>query len=599
MKRKPPQSALVVFASFETEYVKLGGLGEVMKLLPAELGRQHGVVLAPFFKHLIDLERLKERGIATKIRTLFIYHVLVRGQAYAVTVIEVTNREGVRTFFLDSPSFFNATENPYLNPCQPGQPLDPYRNPINGEKLTEDALFFCIAAPMALAELANQGCLGAKRLVLHLQDWETAAMAQALLITATRPALTGITCVLTIHNPYDRPLHAMNSPLTCDFAHHLGLELNRSVLEQTIPLLDAPVSTVSSHFAHELRNEPLYTQIFCPHLQRAFKRAGLVGIDNGIFGERKPPFSGPAMAAARRGEVSGLLAEKRERRMALAETVNAYHARIRAEGKQACWGGPLKLDNPGIPVFFMLGRDDPRQKGFDVIVEAIQSMPRGAARYIFCVMPGDEGLPGLRFLRRLAAERPDEVCVFPFRVERDVFQAMLGGCSYMVMGSMYEPFGAANEAYLAGMPCLARATGGLVQQVVPHDDCMTREGIMSMYGRHMVRNHHRARRKPTGILYREQVNFAEEVEGWRSIIDCDYWNQHPKGDRLAGRRKNELFRAMAISAGAAMRLAVNLYQEQPEQYGSMIYQGWKLLDKFTWKKAVAAYREHLYDVALS
>ncbi len=597
-KRTTAPRDLVVFATFETEYFALGGLGAVMKLLPGALGKNRCVVLAPLFRNLVDLDALKQRGTVASWRSLFTQHVLVRGIAYPVEVIEAVNRHGLRTFFIASPTFFQAVDNPYVNPCRPGTPLDPYRNPINGEKLTEDALFFCIAAPLVLAELAKDGRLGTRRLVLHLQDWETAAIAQALLVTATQPGLTAVKCVLTIHNPYDRPLHAMNSPLTCDFARHLGLELNHSVLEQTIPLLDAPVSTVSSHFAHELRNEVLYTQIFCPHLQRTFKRAGLIGIENGIFGEKKTPFSAKALAAARRGDPTPLVAEKRQRRAALADVVNPYLARLRATRTHACWGGPLKLDNPDLPVFFMLGRDDPRQKGFDVIVEAIQSMPRGAARYLFAVMPGDEGQLGLRFLRRLAEDRPDEVCVFPFRVEKEVFQALLGGCSYMVMGSMYEPFGAANEAYLAGMPCIARATGGLVQQVVPHESCLADEAVLSLYGRMIARKYHRARSRPTGLLFREHVNFAEEVEGWRDIIDCGYWNQNPKGDRLAERRRTELFRHTAASAAAALRLAITLYRD-PDEYGAMIYHGWKLLDKFSWEQAAHAYRTHLYTPAFA
>lgn len=595
-KRRKKPSELIVFATFETEFFALGGLGAVMKQLPKEMGADRGFVIAPFFNQLVNLDALKRTGAVSSVKTALSFHVLVRGHPYAVDVLEVTNREGLKTYFLDSNDFFNATENPYVNPCRPGMPLDPYHNPINGERLTEDALFFCIAAPLALTELAKAGRLGARRLIMHLQDWETASIAQALVVTATKPAITDIKCVLTIHNPYDRPLHAMNSQLTCDFANHLGLELNRSILEQIIPLLDAPVSTVSSHFAHELRNEVLYTQIFCPHLQRVFKRAGLIGIENGIFGESTPPFSSKAMSRARAGDFSVIQSEKWARRIDLAHVVKAYCDKLKPAGKAACWGGPLKLDNPDIPVFFMLGRDDPRQKGFDVIVEAIQSMPKGAARYIVAVMPGDEGQLGLRFLKRLADERPDEVCVFPFRVEKDVFKALLGGCSFMVMGSMYEPFGAANEAYLAGMPCLARATGGLVQQVVPHDDCFTNEDVLSVYGRQMVRKYHRARSKPTGILFREHVTFSEEVEGWRDIVDCGYWNQNPKGDRVGERRNAVLFLNMARSAAAAMRLATGVYRDQ-EQYADMIYQGWKLLGKFSWRKAVDQYREQLYDAA--
>ena len=44
------------------------------------------------------------------------------------------------------------------------------------------------------------------------------------------------------------------------------------------------------------------------------------------------------------------------------------------------------------------------------------------------------------------------------------------GATFAVMPSFYEPFGAATEAYLAGTPVIARATGGLTGQVVDHDE---------------------------------------------------------------------------------------------------------------------------------
>lgn len=585
---------MIIFVAFETEFTSYGGLGAVMKLLPKEIGEQQCALLSPLFKHIIDLDRLKRDQLIKKATPLFTFHVLIRGAAYPVEVIEVVQRDGLKLYFLSSPEFFQAPDNPYVNPSNPALPLDPYRNPANGEKLTEDSLFFSIAAPTALVELSKAGHLPDRDLILHLQDWETAAVAQAVKRTQTAPALTSIRCVLTIHNPYDKPLHELNSPRVCDFATHLGIELNRSILEQVIPLLDAPVSTVSVGFAHELRNEVLYTQVFCPHLQKAFKTRGLVGIDNGIFGAPAFPLSSEALTKAQQGNFTVLQSDKWAKRIQLAEVMGAYQQQLAKGGKAVTWGGPLDLRDPAIPVFFILGRDDPRQKGFDVMVEAIRSLPRGAGRYIFAVMPGDEGLLGLNFMKRLAEERPDEVCVFPFRLEKTVFEALRKGSSFLVMGSLYEPFGAANEGYLSGMPVVARATGGLVQQVVPHATCMKNEDLLSLYGRQLVRQYHVTQSPPTGILYREQVSFADEVEGWRGIVDCGYWDQNPKGDRISERQHILLFQKMASSAVAALRLAIGVYADQPH-YAAMIFHGWQMLANFSWQRSVAAYRQQLYQ----
>lgn len=565
-----------------------------MKLLPKEIGPKQCAVIAPLFQKLISLENLKKDKNIKQVEHLFTFHVLVRGVAYPVDVIEIVNKAHLRHFLLGSSVFFQTPSNPYLNPCSPQLPLDPYRNPNNSEKLAEDALFFSIATPMALVELVKSGKIPAGKMIVHMQDWETASIAKAFRITRTSPALPSVRCVLTIHNPYDKPLSALNSPLVCDFAAHLGFAMNASILQQVIPLLDAPVSTVSASFAHELRNEVLYTQVFCPHLQAAFKEKGLVGIDNGIFGAATLPFSPEAFGKAERGDYGLLLAEKREKRMQLAKVLDDYQRDTAARGDAMVWGGPLDLSDPGLPVFFLIGRDDPRQKGFDVMVEAIRMLPRGKARYIFAVMPGDEGLPGLQFMQRLAEEHPGEVCVLPSRVTKPVFEALRQGSSFLVMGSMYEPFGAANEGYLSGMPVVARATGGLIQQVSPHPECMENEALLSLYGRHLVRLYHSAGDRPSGILFREHVDFADEVEGWRELIDCGYWNQNPKGDRIEGRQHILLFRRMALSAAAALQMAMRVYAN-PSHYAGMIMNGWAMLDKFKWSRAIEGYHRWLYD----
>jgi glycogen synthase len=236
----------------------------------------------------------------------------------------------------------------------------------------------------------------------------------------------------------------------------------------------------------------------------------------------------------------------------------------------------------------LMGRDDPRQKGFDVVAEAIRHIPTGRARYIFTPMPGAEGFEGLAFLEKLAEERPGEVKAFPFRLDPEPFAALKEGSSFMVMGSLYEPFGAANEAYLAGMPVVARATGGLVQQVVP---CPS--ASLSRQGRQLVALFHGRKSEATGLLYREP-SVPDVVQGWKKIVDCDYWDQEPRGDRIEDRRGTPLFDAMVTSAAWALQDAIDLYTLDQAGYARMIYHGYKMLDNFRWDRAVQGYRR-LYD----
>jgi hypothetical protein len=404
------------------------------------------------------------------------------------------------------------------------------------------------------------------------------------------PDIASAACVLTIHNPYDQYLGDIDSELVADLLAYLRLR-PENVLTQMIPLVDGPLSTVSQNFGQELTGDPLHTHVFADHLQSLLVEKGLVGIDNGVFGRVAFPFSPQAERAAERGDFQRIQGEKWERRQALGEVIASYQrelAEAADPGRQA-WGVDLDLSDPGLPVFLVMGRDDPRQKGFDVIAQAIRRIPKGAARYIFTPMPGAEGLVGLSFLKQLADDRPGEVKVFPFRLSFEAFQALQNGSSYMVMGSLYEPFGAANEAYLAGMSVVARATGGLVQQVVP----FTQAGL-SPYGRQLVAAFHGEDAPPTGFLFREP-RLPDETDGWRRIVDCAYWDLSPRGDRVANDRVDiPLFERMVESAAEALQAAVDLYTSDQVAYARLIYNGFRMLAQFSWDRAIEGYRG-LYD----
>ena len=234
----------------------------------------------------------------------------------------------------------------------------------------------------------------------------------------------------------------------------------------------------------------------------------------------------------------------------------------------------------------MFGRDDPRQKGYDVAAAAIRRIPRGEARYVFTPIPGDEGLDGLRFLKTLADERPGEVKVFPFRMAQG-YQELQRGSSFIVMCSLYEPFGGATEGYAVGTPVVARATGGLVQQVAPYTS-----GSEGGAVRRLAQRFHPRNAPPTGFLFREpDLPLDDLVAGWRTIVDCAYW---PVGDRVADRSGASLFDAMVEEASQALQDAIDLYARDRLGYARMIYAGFGMLDRFPWERAVRKYRS-IYD----
>ncbi|HSB01716.1 MAG TPA: hypothetical protein VLE49_13785, partial [Anaerolineales bacterium] len=181
-----------------------------------------------------------------------------------------------------------------------------------------------------------------------------------------------------------------------------------------------------------------------------------------------------------------------------------------------------------------------------------------------------------------------EVKVFPFRVAQEPFSALQYGSSFMVMCSLYEPFGAATEAYLAGMPVVARATGGLIQQIMPYPSA-----ALSRHGRQLTALFHDRNEPPTGFLFREPYT-VNEKDAWQKIVDCEYWHRTPKGDRVECRQGISLFDAMAQRAAWAFQDAIDLYTSNQTGYAEMIYNGFKLLPRFSWERTVREY-QRLYD----
>ena len=213
--------------------------------------------------------------------------------------------------------------------------------------------------------------------------------------------------MLTVHNPYDQ------SVTEGDIRKFSNCSLQgTSVLTKMIPLLDGPLITVSDNFAKELIEDPLHTTIYAPYLQKLFAQKGLVGINNGVFSTLDFPQA--ALEKAQEGNVEPLLQEKRRCRQEMIAVLDSY------QPKEA-WGC-LDWDGFEGPVFLFFGRDDPRQKGYDMAAAAIQQIPKGKARFIFTPIPGDEGLVGLEFLRALAQERQGEVKAFPFRMASRLFR---------------------------------------------------------------------------------------------------------------------------------------------------------------------------------
>jgi glycogen synthase len=205
----------------------------------------------------------------------------------------------------------------------------------------------------------------------------------------------------------------------------------------------------------------------------------------------------------------------------------------------------------------MFGRMDPGQKGFDLLARAIEGFPRGAARFILTPIVGDGTAVFADDLRRLAEQRRGDVAVYPFRMEAGYMEAM-AGASFAVMPSFYEPFGAASEAYLAGTPVVARATGGLTDQVADYRvDAL----------------------KATGFLFREKLPLGSS---WPSIMNAATPEQ---------RVEIPLYAMIAEALFDALNQAADLWRHDAPAYARMLQNLYPKAMEFSSERAAGEYAE--------
>jgi glycogen synthase len=540
----------VAYCVYENPFAKGGGIFAVADNLPSALRRNGDdvVVISPFHSNL--------KGAESALPTLRSIRQIDVAWDQGVVQVELLEhiRKGIRWVLLHTAGFFEAEggsdgTNPYAYSGTSG--------------LLTDSLFACAAIPSVLAALGKT-----RDVIVHLQDWEMASAALTVKLALLGGQLESAAVVLTSHNPYDHYLAEyalaritgrLDPAQWPSVGSGLGLAGNRTtVYDRMMPLTDAPVTTVSRGFAGELTTEPLQTAHFASHLQGAFESRGIVGISNGVFARAgaEPPFAGAAVQEAREGKSRRILRAKEKKRSKMIEFIDAYRNDPRVIGRL---GAEEQTLPKKVPIFMMFGRMDPGQKGFDVLARAIEALPRGLAHFILTPSGALEEPVFLDDLAELAQSRPGEIVIYPFRMEAG-YQELMAGASYVVMPSLYEPFGASTEPYLAGTPVVARATGGLTDQ---------------------VRDIGADAELATGFLYREQAAASVDLaENWQRIEGL--------GEPHA-RMSVPLYGAMVSSLAAAIVQACGVYRYQPAQYARLLANGYDMARSFSWEKAASEY----------
>jgi glycogen synthase len=429
-----------------------------------------------------------------------------------------------------------------------------------GSYLLRDSLFASKALPLVLSALGFR-----EDIVVHIHDWHFASCALTLKEALLAGELDSARAVLTMHTPLDHVLPASRLgyiTARCDPRQWPSVDAGaprerETVLERMVPLLDAPVST-GGMFAQELTADPLQTQYLVPHLQGVFREQQVIGIVHGSSVEVPEPFSRSALAAARAGSYEPILHEKMERRQLLLSMLERdQHAGDRCIGSWTAEDGrPLHELAADVPIFLMIGSPDPSQSAFDIFARAIATIPRGRNRYAFIPSLGQGGDEMLRELSGVAEARPGEVLVYPEGLEGPAYETFLGGATWGVMPCLYAPFGSALEFYARGTPVVARATGGLREQVVDVD-ASPGEG--------------------TGVLFSEQRQ-GQPQPRWYALLSEGAVRQ---------RHDDPMFRSMRESLSAGLARATRISSVELSLYAEMLPHLEERLAAFPWRNAAA------------
>lgn len=411
-----------------------------------------------------------------------------------------------------------------------------------------------------------------------MQDWEAATI---VLASRGKKPPSPHYFHLTLHNSYDSGLQA-------EMLKRFGLDPKscpgETVLNRSLPFIKDPIFTVSGQYAQDLTSEVLQSRVLAPHLVDHLG-SRLHGINNGAF--TKLTVDQEIIEQARIGNYEKLRAWKDRKKEAAFAAITSF----KSTNERPLWGKSSLFRTEETPWFIFAGRDDPRQKGYDVASSAITSFLEkgGQASFLFFPIPGDEGLSGLDFLRKLAFRFPESVLVLP-AIFKEGFLAALQGSAFGVMPSFYEPFGMANEFYLNGCVAIGRATGGIIQQIVPirsiHSFTKAVRGRADIW--------HTRNALPTGFLYREADRFSSNEVYWRAINTTDYQLNGSYPDRIERREQIPLFKAMAKALEDCINDAVSLYISQPERYHQMLVNGIDfILNNFSWEHAAREYYQNL------
>jgi len=550
----------VVYCSFENRFAKCGGLAAVTtRILPYfdKLENIKKVILiTPFYPLISDIQKLEKTGIT--------FDVSFNNSPTRVELLKYCDNESRKTggrtieeFYIYAPGFFNANnrfKDPYIYfERLPGESqIDFLKKNESAQRY--NALFFAKAVPAAAKAVGLT-----ENIVFHLQEWQTTLVSLTAKIAMIEGNLKSCASVQTMHNTFDSYVPPEELRLILDenyFNRYLYFARNQfhTALQLGLQLVDGPISVVSDHYAVEITSDIIQTGYFASHLQGIFRYNGVYGINNGMF-EPFPPDYEPGKTHSLI-EVKQIKEEKRKNLLSVLDNCSpdGKFGELTFEGKS------IKSLPPDIPIYMMNGRLDPVQKGFDILLRAVEKFKEDEIKVILTPMPVEQS--DLDFFRDIAGRCRGNLVVFPTRISKEQFDVMKMGSTYGVMPSIYEPFGAAIEYMVNGTVTIGRETGGLKNQVTHGVD---------------------------GFLYRESVESykLDNIKDFMENFTC-----------VEKRGSNLWVKGMVEQLYNIMKHGTWLFRENPGVYYTMVLKGFEKALKFRWELSAQKYMEMFENVCV-
>ncbi len=445
---------------------KVGGIGDVIRDIPAALNRQGCTVsvVTPSYGFLHKTAPAEQTGsvhfrFSGRVEYADLYQVRPRSGAF----------ESAAHYVIDHPLFLNYNAEKNKNEI--------YSNDPPGRPFATDAVkFACFSAATAAA--AAKGLFG--RLdILHLHDWHAAFLLILRNFAPEGEPLRALRTVYTIHNlalQGVRPLSGDPSSLENWYPHiNFGKQIPADLIDPRwtdcinpmaagIRLADA-VHAVSPSYAEEILQPSRPPEFYGGEgleadLQRAQTEHRLHGILNGCeYPESEPAKQSVAgLIEALRAETAGQLAKRSTLSFSDLVTFQRLEKLRSARRKpQLIAVGISRIVDQKMLLMQAKGPDG--TSGLERILKTIG--PKG-----LCVLLGT-GNPELeRFLTEQAA-RHDNLLFLNFYSGRAA-QKLYASGDLFLMPSSFEPCGIGQMlAMREGQPCLVHRTGGLRDTVEP------------------------------------------------------------------------------------------------------------------------------------